>query len=252
MRPGLAVCICLAAAALGAASARAQGSLEIIPLRHRTPEQVLPVLRPLLEPGGVLTARSNQLLVRTSPRNLEQIKAALAAIDAPLRRLQISVRFDDAFKSQEQGIAARGVLQPGGSRIELRGRDSGAAADERVDQRIQVLEGGRAYIATGETRPLGGVSGVQDLATGFVVVPRVAGNRVVLEINPQRETPAGAAGYARTQRISTTVSARPGEWVELGGTRSANSAESGGVLSSASRHGADSRRVWVKVEEIGP
>ena len=36
--------------------ARAQGSLEILPLRYRTAEQVIPVLRPLLKPGGRLLA----------------------------------------------------------------------------------------------------------------------------------------------------------------------------------------------------
>ena len=39
----------------------AQGTLEVIPLRHRTVEQLLPVLRPLLEPGGALSGQSNQL-----------------------------------------------------------------------------------------------------------------------------------------------------------------------------------------------
>ena len=75
--------------------AAAQG-LEIIPLQHRTVEQVLPVLRPLLEPGGTLTGQSNQLIVRASPRNLAEIRSALEAIDRPLRRLQISVRQDGA------------------------------------------------------------------------------------------------------------------------------------------------------------
>src|SRR4051812_34334968 len=37
--------------------------LEIISLRHRTVEQVLPALRPLLEPGGTMTGQSNQLIV---------------------------------------------------------------------------------------------------------------------------------------------------------------------------------------------
>ena len=42
----------------------AQGTLEVIPLRHRTVEQVLTVLRPLLEPGGAMSGQSNQLTVR--------------------------------------------------------------------------------------------------------------------------------------------------------------------------------------------
>ena len=253
MRRSIAAWCCFAAVALGAASAWAQQRMEIIPLRHRTVQQVLPALRPLLEPGGVLTGRSNQLIVRTSARNLEQIRAALEAIDTPLRQLRILVRFGDGSESHQREISARGVLQPGGSRAELRARDSDASADARVDQSIRVLEGGRAYIALGQTRPLGGVAPtVQDLATGFVVVPRIAGSRVILEIDPQRESPARSPGGASVQRIATTVSARLGEWIERGGTSSIRSAEAGGILSSGVRRAASGSRVWVKVEEIGP
>ena len=38
-----------------ALSARAQNALEIITLRHRTAEHVLPSLQPLVEPGGTLS-----------------------------------------------------------------------------------------------------------------------------------------------------------------------------------------------------
>src|SRR2546422_10259105 len=94
----------------------AQQALEIIPLRHRTVDQVLRALQPLVEPGGALTGQSGQLLVRTSPANLAEIKRALEAIDRPLRRLQISVRFDDALESASQAIEARGTIGGGGSR----------------------------------------------------------------------------------------------------------------------------------------
>ena len=86
----------LLAAALIAGSAAAQGSLEIIPLRHRTADQVLPALRPLMEPGATLTGQGTQLIVRTSPANLEELRRALDEIDRPQRRLQISVRFEDS------------------------------------------------------------------------------------------------------------------------------------------------------------
>src|SRR2546425_5445680 len=92
----------------------AQQALEIIPLRHRTVDQVLPALQPLVEPGGVLTGQSGQLIVRTSPANLAEIKRALEAIDRPLRRLQISVRFDDSLEAASQGIEASGRI--GGDR----------------------------------------------------------------------------------------------------------------------------------------
>src|SRR5687768_8065078 len=81
-----------------------QHALEIIPLRHRTVDQVLPALRPLLESGGTLTGQANQLIVRTSPENLAELRRALDVIDRPQRRLQISVRFDDRADASSQGV----------------------------------------------------------------------------------------------------------------------------------------------------
>ena len=42
--------------AFAAGASLAQGAIEVISLRHRTAEQVIPVLRPLLEPGGASTS----------------------------------------------------------------------------------------------------------------------------------------------------------------------------------------------------
>src|ERR1043166_7339992 len=85
-----------------AGQAAGQASLEIIPLRHRTADQVLPALRPLLEPGATLTGQGTQLIVRTSPGNLDELRRALDEIDRPLRRLQVS-----QFASMAQGTAHR-------------------------------------------------------------------------------------------------------------------------------------------------
>lgn len=246
--------------------ALAQGTLEIIPLRHRTVDQVLPALRPLVEPGGVLTGQANQLIVRTSARNLEEIKAALAAIDTPARRLQISVRFETAGDSSRSRIDTRGVVGTERSRVDVRVDDSRARQDERVDQRVQVLEGARAFIATGESRPLrqrqivhtpGGAviadsTVIQDLATGFDVVPRVAGRNVILDIMPQREAPGATPGSVQAQRLATTVSAPLGEWFELGGAVQSSARDERGLLASAERRASESRRVWVKVDEVRP
>src|SRR5260370_14002793 len=135
--------LALAAACFASLSA-AQYALEIIPLKYRTVEQVLPTLRPLLEPGGTLTGQANQLMVRASPGNLADIRRALDAIDRPLRRLQISVRFDDALEASSQGIEASGRIGNRGSRVELQAQQSSSPADGPVDHRLQVLGGGRA------------------------------------------------------------------------------------------------------------
>lgn len=210
----------LPALALAAAQALAQQSLEIIALRHRTVEQVLPVLRPLLEPGGTLTGERGQLIVRASPANLAELRQALAAIDEPLRRLQISVRFDDSGESQRSEIQAGGRVSNRGSRVDIRAREDQSRLAERIDQRVQVLEGGRAFIMAGQAIPVPG--GVWETATGFTAVPRLSGDTVHVDIAPQKES------FDRQQRAATTVSARLGEWFELAGG------------------------IWLKVEELRP
>jgi hypothetical protein len=234
-------------------TAWAQASLEVIDLRHATAEQVLPALRPLLEPGGVLTGQRSQLIVRTSPRNLEELRRALAALDAPARRLVISVRFDSADTSVDANVEAGARISNRGSRVDARIADSRSSATERVDQRLQVLEGGRAFIAQGTSRPLQMRDGVliQDISTGFEVVPRVAGNEVILEVAPQRQSP-GVAGSVRTLGSATTVRARLGEWVALAGIDEALVREDRGLASRSRRGGESSRRIWVKVEEVRP
>jgi type II secretory pathway component GspD/PulD (secretin) len=248
-----------------APAALAQGTLEVISLRHRTVEQVLPVLRPLLEPGGVMSGQSNQLIVRTSARNLADIRAALNAIDTPARRLLISVRFDSAGEMTRGGVEAGGAISSRGSRLEARIEDTRALRDERVDQRVQVLEGGRAVIATGESRPLrqqqvvrsptatviSESTVVQDTATGFEVVPRLSGSTVFLEIAPQRQSFAsGDSGAIQAERAASTVSGRLGEWIELGGTGRGSAGSDRGALSARELRTSESRLIWVKVEEV--
>jgi len=264
-------------------SAPAQAELEIIPLRHRTVDQVLPVLRPLVEPGGVLSGQNNQLFVRTSPRNLEEIRRVLASIDTPQRRLMISVRFDANAQAYDRSVDARGTVRSGNvtisnqpvpadrSSVSISARSSRSTGSERVDQRIQVLEGGHAFIASGESRPIRqGVVTVtpsgrtvtqgtafQNAQTGFDVVPRVSGSKVFLDIAPQRETfghsgVRGRPGTVHSQRAATTVSARLGEWFEIGGVAQRASSTAGGIGSNQDASASSGRRIWVRVDEVRP
>ncbi len=235
-------------------SAFGQASLEVIDLRHRTAEQVLPALRPLIEPGGVLTGQRSQLIVRTSAANLAEIRRALEALDTPARRLVISVRFDDAATAGDSSFEASGQISSRGSRFEARAADSRSAAEQRIDQRVQVLEGGRAYIAAGSSRTLPHRDGadIQDIATGFEVVPRIAGSTVFLDIAPQRETPGARPGTVQGQRAESSVSGRLGEWFELAGISGTSARDERGLLSGSRQRGSERRRIWVRVDEVRP
>jgi hypothetical protein len=219
-----------AAATLACGALFAQQALEIIALRHRTVEQVLPVLQPLLEPGATLSGSRGQLFLRTSAANAADIKRALEAIDRPSRRLQISVRFDDAAERERRAVGASGSISNRGTNVDthvdITAAGSQRSAGERVDQRLQVLEGGRAFIFGG--------------ATGFEVLPRLAGGNVQLEVFYQRGALVG----------DTTATARLGERVELGGTTAERSRDDRGIAYANRARGTQSRRVWVKVEEL--
>jgi hypothetical protein len=224
---------------LSTLDAAAQYALEIVPLRHATAEQVLPILRPLLEPGGTLSSSANQLFVRASASNVAELKRVLDTIDRPARRLQVLVRLDSAADRSQRELGATGGIGNRGSNIEIRAQDASGGAGERVDQQLTLLEGGRGFIATGRSDPL------RERASGFEVVPRVSGDTVTLDIAQQRES------GDQFQRLSTTVSARLGEWVEVGGVADGGARDERGILSSGHFASSSSRRVWLKVVELG-
>jgi hypothetical protein len=229
-----------------AGQAVAQGSLEIIPLRHRTADQVLPALRPLMEPGATLTGQGTQLIVRTSPANLTELRRALDELDRPLRRLQISVRFDDALDSAARGVETSGRVTNRGSSVDVRAQDRQSAATERVDQRVQVLEGARAFISSGRSAPVYDGAGFRETSSGFEAIPRLAGDGVLVEIAQRRDTPA------RQQAMSTTVSGRLGQWLDIGGAVEAASRDESAILSARSSGSVRTGRVWLRVDELKP
>ena len=227
-----------AALACLAQVASAQQALEIIPLKHRTVDQVLPVLRPLLEPGATLSGSRGQLLLRASPANVAEIQRALDAIDRPSRRLQISVRFDDALESARRDVEASARISNRGASASVSAEEARRSAAERVDQRIQVLEGGRASIQTGQNTE------VRDLMSGIEVVPTLMGGEVSLEILQRRDTPH------TQQSASSVVRARLGEWVELGGIGRSIARDDRAIGSASRVYRDESRRIWVKVDEV--
>lgn len=269
----------------------AQTTVEVIPLKYRNSEQVLPVLQPLLGRESSVTGFQNQLVFRGTATELAQVKRVLASIDTAPRRLLITVRQDaDLERSQREtevsgsigndharvtvpGSGSRSggniVLRDGDDRLRARVIDSQQINRDRSTQTIQVLEGSTAFIRVGESRPVRSrqvvrtvvngqlvdrvVEGTEyrDANTGFSVLPRVQGDLVTLDINPQRDSfDEQRRGVVNVQRVTTTVSGRLGEWMTLGGIGEARSDSSNVLLGRSSSYVNDQRGVQVKVEEV--
>lgn len=207
--------------------AGAQTTVEVVPLKYRKSEQVIPVLQPLLGRDSSVTGFQNQLVIRATPAELAQIKRVLADIDTAPKRLLITVRQDADFDRDRREAGLSGSIgndnaritvpgsrsQSGGNVVfrdgddRLRGRviDSQRSGSSSTQQSIHVLEGYSAFIRVGESRPVRSRQVVRTVVngqivdrvvegteyrnadTGFSVVPRVQGTMVTLDIDPQRE-----------------------------------------------------------------
>lgn len=266
MKSGL-KCLFALAIALWAGLVLAQ-QLEVIELRSKTVDEVLPALLPLVEPGATLTGMNNQLFLRASPRNRADIKRALAAIDKPSRRLIIRIAYNRQAEEGTRGGEASGQVTLGSTRRATGSAtvwDTRSARSDNAAQSVQTVEGGHAFIQVGRSLavpmrqivvgPAGAVvqdsTVYRDIGSGFYAVPRVNGQRVMLEISQQAEyfDPAYGRGGVQSQRLATTVSGMLGEWIELGGSgrQAAGRQDSGFSIGTSDIR--DNRSIWLKVEE---
>jgi type II secretory pathway component GspD/PulD (secretin) len=252
--------------------------VEVIELRYRTADQIIPTLRPLVEPGGALTGMHSTLMIRASRANIAQLRQVIATLDRMPRRLLISVRQDAAGSFGERDLRASGTIAGDNARVgvnepprrdsgvTISARESQGVRDDRFTTQVQALEGSPAYIAIGQSTPVptttvtqtpGGAvvrsttTTFQNAASGVAVIPRLSGDRVFLDIAPQTAAPGRAGpGSVDYQRIVTTASGRLGEWFPLGGIDQSATRSQSGILSSSSGTRSGTSSVWVKVEEI--
>jgi len=272
-----------------AGPALAQTMVEVILLKYRQADQVIPVLQPLLGREASISNFQNQPVIRATPAELAQVQRVLAGIDTQPRRLLITVRQDADVSGSRREAEVSGsignnnarmtvpgsssreggnvVLREGDDRLRARVVDSSQAGGERTVQTVQVLEGYTAFIRAGESRPVRNrqvlrtmVNGqwvdrvvettdYREATTGFNVRPHLQGEMVTLDIDPQRESfDEQRRGAVNVQRVSTTVSGRLGEWMDLGGITEERSNDSSGILGTRSVRSSDRRGVQVKVE----
>jgi len=263
--------IALLLALLVSVTAPAQTELKTFKLQHRSAEEMITILRPMLDPRGGISGTGYTLLVRSTPENLRELEQMVRELDAALRNLVITVRRGELSERERLGFEAGGefggdsgkvVIGEGGAprvrvyRTERRDDDSG-------DQRLRVLEGQWARIQTGHEMPVpqrsvtqssGGVVvqesiEYKDVSTGFEVRPRISGERVTVDVRPFRARPAATgAGAIETSSLDTTVSGRLGEWLELGGVVDESRSSSRGIVHSTEQRDIRRMRTYIRID----
>lgn len=251
-------------------------AVQVIQLKGRTADEMMPLVKPLLKPGDALSGTGYQLIVRTDPATLRDVRAVLDQLDHAQRNLIISVRRGKEESTQNQEINAAGTIRLGNNARLSSGNSDGNFNDNGVAvqvkqrtastqgndvQKIRVIEGNRAFIRTGQQVPYpesnvsitpGGrvinqSTRFRNIDSGFYVLPRINGNRVTLSIQ------AGDSNLMSNQNIAvqqtdTVVTGRIGEWIQIGGISEQSRSSSRGIVSARDQQEARALDIYVKVE----
>lgn len=261
--------------------------MEVVPLKHRLANDLLPTLRELVAAGGTVTGLNNQIVIRSTPANLADLKQVLAGLDVRQQQLRITVRQNVQGASQvaTDQLAARlrvadaevaagmgGAGGAPGAAIRYQGDQAALSVesyrtdgqDDRASTHfVTAIAGTPAYIATGQSLPLPQTSALltpyganiqqslnyRNVGSGVYVTPQLAGDEVTLEISPySAQLNRQGGGLIDERSVNTVVRGRLGEWLPLGGATNASHDASGSDLTSTERRDTQAYDVWVKVE----
>jgi type II secretory pathway component GspD/PulD (secretin) len=288
-RAALAFCLLLAAALPWPVAGQAGMKVEVIPLKGRTAEEIIPVIRPLLVPGGSVSGMDSNLIVKTTPENLDDIRSVLEGIDRPLRTLRITVSqdADTSRRGHEVGVSGRvrsgdvevdvgdarrrrdGLEAVIGDDDELRARlrATEQAAADRNSYFVNTVEGRPAFIETGASVPIryrdvrhspwGHVvqEGYEyrDATSGFYVLPRLSGDgrTVTLMVSPfMTHVIPGRVPTFDVQNAETTLTVPLGQWVEIGGIDTEEVRSERGILTKREARTGERRSIRLKVDAV--
>jgi len=242
--------------------------LTTIELQGRSAEELIPVIRPLLAPDDGISGRGNLLFLRADSDTVTQVRQLLDQIDRPLQNLLITVRTGEDMSRENARLGIEGhidITEPSESALRAEASKRYQTGSRGTTQQLRVLEGQLAYITIGQSIPYpsGSVGHTpygpythyslqyRDTHNGFLVLPRLQGDRVTLEINPQREQLSRqGGGKIDTVGIHTMISGVLGEWIRLGGITEQTDGQASGILSTGAKRSEQDAEIWVRVTRI--
>lgn len=229
--------------------AHAAHPIEIIQLKNRQAQTIIPMIKPMLSPGAKVSGSKYTLIVKTDPQNFTEIKKIVDALDKPAKTFIITIKRDHEYHNRHEKILGQ---------TDTKGYGNG-------NQAIRVLEGHEAFIKTGEEVPFQGLATnsltgnnavytqYKDVTTGFYVKPRMVGHGQVLIKLRQQRMRLNRNGRQRvlSQSTDTTVTAPIGQWVQIGGIsqRSSRSRETNVVYRTRDKNDSN-MGIWLKIELV--
>lgn len=258
-----------------------QMQVEVIELYARDADEMVRLLRPMLAPGGTIRGFRDKLVISTTPQNLADLRRILDQVDAPPRQLLITVRQAFSSQSLEQDLEIAGSVGGEHARVTVPKKSPAAGhqpaagsnhVDVRIDsnrsdagggtrQTFRVIEGEPAFIAIGESVPIrvqagagnarGGPVEYHNVVSGFYAVARLRDQAVTIQLASKADTVIDhASGAAHIERVTSVLSGRLGEWLEVGGVTHSAQGDSSGTVYHQNSASGEQRRTFIKVEEL--
>src|SRR3569623_1173641 len=257
------ILLCAMLALTATVGMAADWPLTIISLQHRPAADLLPQIEAFVAAGGVVKAADHQLIIRTRPNNLAELRDLIRQLDRPLRRLLLTVRQVSGDRALDDEVALSSA--PGENPVVRVWRTDTRSELDRV-LHVQVIEGEQAFIDVGKLIPVTDYTVAQSRQGGAVrqetryaaasaglnARPRLNGETVTVDIAPYQTAAASGAApqpVFSTQVLQSTVAGKLGAWLDIGGSRSAAFAADDAVITRSTQRSSANRRIVIKVTE---
>lgn len=251
-------------ALLGSSVFAAETIIEVIPLAYRPASEIVPLLAPLVDNNTQLIDNGSNLLVKTTPDRLAEIKAVVNQLDVRQNNLLITVIQSRQTTADELNAAAGVQLnvpvddpsKSGGRIIAHLYQTQGKNGDENT-QTVRTLDGVTAHIKAGNVYPRQNFSvygyptttEFTEATTGFAVTPRLIGQQVILSVAPWSDKMNGR-GQIETQNAQSTLRVNLGEWVELGAVGENTNNSTNSAFVNTRQIDKSQMHILVKVDKI--
>lgn len=244
--------------------------VKTFPLKYRTAQEVIPIIKPFLDKDSAVTGQGFTLIIRAPDESLKQINELIKQLDRAPKRLQISVRQQRADENTKRDIGVSGSIKSGDARIQLNEPgparlniyESNRRSARNGIQTINTIEGRQAFIQVGQLVPVAErnidrfgnqreIIQYKHATTGFYVLPRLSGDQVSLDISPHSVS-LNRHGQQTfdIQQAQTTLRGKIGEWMSIGGINQQDHSSNQGITHSTRRNDVLNSDFQIRVEII--
>ena len=194
----------LAVVTLSEAARGEEGKMthRIFRLSHRTPVEMAEVIKLYLSKNGVFAMdnRTNSLIVKDYPENLEKIARLVVQTDVPAPQVRIKVNFMGSTTRNNSSLYAGAVKSGGNWYVVANPNISSSKTSTTGSMNLAVTSGSSGFIRVGQSVPQSYVTWFYDYAlrrgyvtrqvvfkevsTGFYATPSVRGDNIYLDVSP--------------------------------------------------------------------